>query len=447
MRPDSRPTHAPDGLTGGIGTDPERFAGIRRDYSAADVSRLSGSFRVRHTLAEMGAQRLWQLLKTEPYVNTLGALTGNQAVQQVKAGLKAIYLSGWQVAGDANTAGQMYPDQSLYPVDSVPNVVRRINNALRRCDQIAVQESGADDAYWMAPIVADAEAGFGGPLNAYELMRAMIEAGAAGVHFEDQLASEKKCGHLGGKVLVPISQHIRTLNAARLAADVEGVPTVLLCRTDSHSAQLLTTDVDERDHPFIDRTDRTPEGFFRITPGKGVQYAIARSLAYAPYADLLWWETSEPSLEEAEQFADALHREFPGKMLAYNCSPSFNWQKKLSAEKIAEFQRAIGSMGYKFQFVTLAGFHSLNLSMFNLARGYKERGMAAYSELQQAEFAAEAAGYTATRHQREVGVGYFDAVAMAISGGKSSTTALHGSTEAEQFHDDDVRPAIPAAAE
>ena len=447
MRPDPHPVFAPDGLAGGMAVAPDRFEGIRRDYTDADVARLAGSFRVRHTLAEMGANRLWQLLKSEPYVNTLGALTGNQAVQQVKAGLQAIYLSGWQVAGDANTAGQMYPDQSLYPVDSVPNVVRRINNALRRCDQIAVQEGGSDDTYWMAPIVADAEAGFGGALNAYELMRAMIEAGAAGVHFEDQLASEKKCGHLGGKVLVPISQHIRTLNAARLAADVEGVPTVLLCRTDSHSAQLLTADVDERDRPFI-VDDRTPEGFFRITPGKGVEYAIARSLAYAPYADLLWWETSEPNLEEAEQFADALHREFPGKMLAYNCSPSFNWQKKLSPEKIAEFQRAIGSMGYKFQFVTLAGFHSLNLSMFNLARGYKERGMAAYSELQQAEFAAESAGYTATRHQREVGVGYFDAVATAVSGGQSSTTAMHGSTETDQFHDGHgAAPAMPAAAE
>ncbi|MBN9561029.1 MAG: isocitrate lyase [Alphaproteobacteria bacterium] len=445
MHPNPRPAFAPDGMAAGAGGDPERFAGIRRDYTPADVERLAGSFRIRHTLAEMGAARLWQLLKSEPYVNTLGALTGNQALQQVKAGLKAIYLSGWQVAGDANTAGQMYPDQSLYPVDSVPNVVKRINAALRRADQIARQEGEGDDTYWMAPIVADAEAGFGGPLNAYELMRAMIEAGAAGVHFEDQLASEKKCGHLGGKVLVPISQHIRTLNAARLAADVEGVPTVLLCRTDSHSAQLLTTDVDERDHPFIDRTDRTPEGFFRITPGKGVEYAIARSLAYAPYADLLWWETSEPNLEEAEQFANALHKQFPGKMLAYNCSPSFNWKKKLSPEKIADFQRAIGSMGYKFQFVTLAGFHSLNLSMFRLARGYKDRGMAAYSELQQAEFAAEPEGYTATRHQREVGVGYFDAVAMAISGGKSSTTALHGSTEAEQFHDD--TPAVRAAAE
>jgi isocitrate lyase len=326
----------------------------------------------------------------------------------------------------------MYPDQSLYPVDSVPTVVRRINNALRRSDQIGHSEGG-DDTYWMAPIVADAEAGFGGPLNAYELMKAMIEAGAAGVHFEDQLASEKKCGHLGGKVLVPISQHIRTLNAARLAADVEGVPTVLLCRTDAHSAQLLTSDVDERDRPFI-TGERTPEGFFRIREGKGVEYAIARCLAYAPYADLLWWETSEPNLEEAKQFADAVHKQFPGKLLAYNCSPSFNWKKKLSDEKIASFQREIGAMGYKFQFVTLAGFHSLNLSMFQLARGYRDRGMAAYSELQQVEFALESEGYTATRHQREVGVGYFDAVAMAISGGKSSTTALHGSTEAEQFH-------------
>jgi isocitrate lyase len=390
----------------------------------------------------MGAARLWHLLKTEPYVNTLGALTGNQAMQQVKAGLKAIYLSGWQVAADANTSGQMYPDQSLYPVDSVPNVVRRINAALRRADQIARSEGGRDGTYWMAPIVADAEAGFGGPLNAYELMRAMIEAGAAGVHFEDQLASEKKCGHLGGKVLVPISQHIRTLNAARLAADVEGVSTILLCRTDAHSAQLLTTDVDERDRPFIGG-DRTPEGFFRIRPGMGVQYAIARSLAYAPYADLLWWETSEPNLKEAEQFADAIHRDFPGKMLAYNCSPSFNWAKKLPPEKIAGFQRAIAAMGYRFQFVTLAGFHSLNHAMFQLARGYRERGMAAYSELQQAEFAAEADGYTATRHQREVGVGSFDAVAMAISGGKSSTTALAGSTEHDQFGDAPPKPDEP----
>src|SRR5271166_3407233 len=413
----------------------ERFAGIRRDYDTADVERLAGSFRIKHTLAEMGANRLWHLLKTEPFVNTLGALTGNQAMQQVKAGLKAIYLSGWQVAGDANTAGQMYPDQSLYPVNSVPAVVTRINNALRRADQIAKSEGGKDGTYWMAPIVADAEAGFGGPLNAYELMKAMIAAGAAGVHFEDQLASEKKCGHLGGKVLVPIAQHIRTLNAARLAADVEGVSTLLLCRTDAQSAQLLTSNIDERDGPFISG-ERTAEGFFRIKPGRGVDYAIARSLAYAPYADLLWWETSDPNLEDAQRFADAIHREFPGKMLAYNCSPSFNWQKKLPAEKIASFQRDIARMGYRFQFVTLAGFHSLNLSMFTLARGYKERGMEAYSELQQAEFAAEAEGYTATRHQREVGVGYFDAIAMVISGGRSSTTALAGSTETEQFHDE-----------
>jgi isocitrate lyase len=434
MRQTPQPTFTPDGMpSGSPGIDADRFAGIRRDFSPADVARLAGSFRVRHTLADMGARRLWQLLRTEPYVNTLGALTGNQAVQQVKAGLKAIYLSGWQVAADANSAGQMYPDQSLYPVDSVPTVVRRINAALRRCDQIATME-GDDPTYWMAPIVADAEAGFGGPLNAYELMRAMIDAGAAGVHFEDQLASEKKCGHLGGKVLVPISQHIRTLNAARLAADVEGVPTVLLCRTDAHSAQLLTADVDERDRPFIGR-ERTPEGFHRIVPGRGVDYAIARSLAYAPYADLLWWETSEPNLEEAEKFANEIAKKFPGKMLAYNCSPSFNWKKKLSPENIERFQRAIGSMGYKFQFVTLAGFHSLNHSMFTLARGYKERGMAAYSELQQAEFASEAEGYTATRHQREVGVGYFDAIAVAASGGQSSTTAFAGSTEQEQFHD------------
>lgn len=432
MRPHPTATRVPDGLDTCAGSG--RFVGIRRDYTPADVARLAGSFRVRHTLAEMGAARLWQLLRTQPFVRTLGALTGNQAVQQVKAGLNAIYLSGWQVAADANTAGQMYPDQSLYPVDSVPNVVKRINNALRRADQVA-QSEGGDGTYWMAPIVADAEAGFGGALNAYELMKAMIEAGAAGVHFEDQLASEKKCGHLGGKVLVPISQHIRTLNAARLAADVEGVATVLLCRTDAQSAQLLTSDIDERDRPFLSG-ERTAEGFFRIKPGIGNDYAIARGLAYAPYADLLWWETSEPDLYEAERFANAIHREFPGKMLAYNCSPSFNWQRKMSARQMEAFQHEIGDMGYKFQFVTLAGFHSLNLAMFELARAYRARGMAAYSELQQAEFAAEQHGYTATRHQREVGVGYFDAVAMAISGGRSSTTALSGSTETAQFHDD-----------
>ena len=432
MRPVPAACRAPDGIPGPFG-DPQRFDGIRRDYNPADVERLAGSFRIRHTLAERGAARLWQLLRTEPYVATLGALTGNQALQQVKAGLKAIYLSGWQVAADANTAGQMYPDQSLYPVDSVPNVVRRINAALRRADQIAVSEESGDGTYWLAPIVADAEAGFGGALNAYELMRAMIEAGAAGVHFEDQLASEKKCGHLGGKVLVPIAQHIRTLNAARLAADVEGVSTLLFCRTDAQSAQLLTSDIDERDRPFISG-ERTGEGFFRIKPGLGVDYAIARSLAYAPYADLLWWETSEPDIREAERFAESIHRRFPGKMLAYNCSPSFNWAKKLLPERIAGFQRDIAAMGYRFQFVTLAGFHSLNHSMFALARDYRDRGMAAYSELQQAEFASESAGYTATRHQREVGVGYFDAVAMAISGGRSSTTALSGSTETAQFH-------------
>jgi len=417
---------------------PEPISDVRRDYSPAAVERLAGSFRIRHTLAEMGAARLRHLLRTEPFLPTLGALTGNQAVQQVKAGLKAIYLSGWQVAADANTAGQMYPDQSLYPVDSVPNVVRRINNALRRADQIAHAEDGGDDTYWMAPIIADAEAGFGGALNAFELMKAMIEAGAAGVHFEDQLASEKKCGHLGGKVLVPISQHIRTLNAARLAADVEGVPTVLLCRTDAQSAQLLTGDIDERDRPFISG-ERTAEGFFRIRPGVGVEYAIARSLAYAPYADLLWWETSEPDLDEAERFAQVIHREFPGKMLAYNCSPSFNWRKKLPPDRLASFQRDIAQMGYRFQFVTLAGFHSLNLAMFELARNYREHGMTAYSELQQAEFTAEGEGYTAIRHQREVGVGYFDALSTVISGGHSSTTALAGSTEAAQFHEE--RPA------
>src|SRR6516225_8056462 len=410
-----------------------RWKGIQRGYSAEDVVRLRGTVHIEHTLARRGSEKLWKLLHDEPFVNTLGALTGNQALQQVKAGLKAIYLSGWQVAADANNAGEMYPDQSLYPIDSVPHVVRRINNALRRADQIARLEGDGDDTYWMAPIIADAEAGFGGPLNAYELMKAMIEAGAAGVHFEDQLASEKKCGHLGGKVLVPISQHIRTLNAARLAADVEGVPTVLLCRTDAFSAQLLTSDIDERDRPFI-TGERTPEGFFRIRPGVGLDYAIARSLAYAPYADLLWWETSAPDLAEAERFAEAIHREFPGKMLAYNCSPSFNWRRKLAPEKLASFQRDIAQMGYRFQFVTLAGFHSLNLAMFNLACDYRERGMAAYSELQQAEFAAEAAGYSATRHQREVGVGYFDAVATVISGGRSSTTALAGSTETAQFH-------------
>ncbi len=415
---------------------PERWNGIRRTYGPADVARLAGSLRIEQTLAQNGARRLWELLQSQDYVPTLGTYTGIQAVQQVKAGLEAIYLSGWQVAADANSSGDMYPDQSLYPVDSVPAVVRRINKALARADQIQTMEK-ADGAKgpeydFFVPIIADAEAGFGGQLNAYELTKALIEAGAAAVHFEDQLASEKKCGHLGGKVLVPISQHIRTLNAARLAADVEGVPTVLLCRTDAESAQLLTADIDERDRPFISG-ERTAEGFFRIKPGVGKQYAIARSLAYAPYADLLWWETSDPDLDDARDFAEAIHREFPGKMLAYNCSPSFNWQRKMGIEAAARFQREIGAMGYKFQFVTLAGFHSLNLSMFKLARGYAERGMGAYSELQQAEFAAEAEGFTAVRHQREVGVGYFDAVAMAASGGQSSTTAMAHSTETAQF--------------
>ena len=429
--PTARIACAPEGL--GAAPGPDRWAGIKRDYTDADVKKLRGSVTVRHTLAELGARRLWSLLHSEPYVNSLGAFTGNQAMQMVRAGLKAIYLSGWQVAADANNAGQMYPDQSLYPANSVPEVVRKINNTFRRADQIQTME-GKGDTHWFAPIVADAEAGFGGPLNAFELMKAMIEAGAAGVHFEDQLASEKKCGHLGGKVLLPIQQFVRTLNAARLAADVEGVPTILVARTDAHSAQLLTADVDPRDRPFL-TGERTPEGFFRIKPGMGVDYAIVRGLAYAPYADLLWWETSEPNLEEAERFAKAIHAQFPGKLLAYNCSPSFNWRKKLDEKTIAEFQVRLGRMGYKFQFVTLAGFHSLNYATFELARGYRARGMAAYSELQQAEFAAEAQGYTATRHQREVGTSYFDAVAVAVSGGQSSTTAMAGSTEHDQFHD------------
>jgi isocitrate lyase len=411
-----------------------RWEGVVRDYSQADIAKLSGSVKIEYTLAEMGARRLWELLHTEPYVNTLGALTGNQAMQAVKAGLKAIYLSGWQVAGDANLAGQMYPDQSLYPANSVPAVVERINNTFKRADEIHHAE-GRDDTYWFAPIVADAEAGFGGPLNAFELMKAMIRAGAAGVHYEDQLASEKKCGHLGGKVLIPTRQFIRTLNAARLGADVCGTSTLLLARTDAESAQLITSDVDERDHPFIDFSQgRTAEGFFHLKKGVGVDHCIARGLAYAPYADLLWWETSKPNLEEAKRFAEAIHKQHPGKLLAYNCSPSFNWKANLDDATIAKFQKELGAMGYKFQFVTLAGFHSLNYSAFMLAKGYGERGMAAYSELQQAEFAAEKDGYTATKHQREVGTGYFDAVSVAASGGTSSTTAMKDSTESDQFH-------------
>ncbi len=407
----------------------DRFAGIERPYTEEDVDRLRGSVTVEHTLARLGAERLWQLMQHDEPVRALGALTGNQAVQQVRAGLEAIYCSGWQVAADANLAGEMYPDQSLYPANSVPQVVRRINNALRRADQIDRAE-GQQGTHWMAPIVADAEAGFGGPLNAFELMKAMIEAGAAGVHFEDQLSSEKKCGHLGGKVLVPTSQFIRTLVAARLAADVEDVPTILIARTDANAATLLTSDVDERDRRFC-TGERTAEGFFRVK--SGLQSAIARGLAYAPYADMLWCETSHPDLDEARQFAEAIHAEFPGKPLAYNCSPSFNWKRHLDDTTIARFQRELGAMGYTFQFVTLAGFHALNHSMFELARGYRTRAMSAYAELQQAELASEAVGYTATKHQREVGTGYFDAVRQALSDGDASTLAYEGSTEAEQF--------------
>jgi isocitrate lyase len=407
-----------------------RWNGVQRPYSAEDVAKLRGSVLVEHTLARLGAERLWWLLHNESYVPALGALTGNQAVQQVQAGLKAIYLSGWQVAADANDAGQMYPDQSLYPVDSVPNVVRRINNSLMRADQIHHMD-GKNGIYWMAPIVADAEAGFGGALNAFELMKAMIESGAACVHFEDQLSSAKKCGHLAGKVLVPTSEAIQKLIAARLAADVLGVPTLIMARTDADSAHLLTSDIDPRDREFI-TGERTPEGFFHIRGG--LDSAIARGLAYAPNADVIWCETSEPNLEQARRFADAIHAQYPGKLLAYNCSPSFNWKKKLDDRAIATFQQELAKMGYKFQFVTLAGFHALNLSMFELARGYRDSGMTAYSQLQEKEFAHEAQyGYQAVKHQRFVGTGYFDALTQVIAGGLSSTTALEGSTEQEQF--------------
>ena len=410
-------------------TDP-RWAGIERTYTAADVIRLRGSVQEEHTLAQLGAERLWSLLQQDGYVNALGALTGNQAVQQVKAGLRAIYLSGWQVAADANLAGQTYPDQSLYPANSVPAVVRRINNALLRADQITWAESANESApHWLAPIVADAEAGFGGVLNAFELMKGMIAAGAAGVHWEDQLASEKKCGHLGGKVLIPTSQHIKTLNAARLAADVCGVPSLIVARTDAQAATLLTTDIDERDQPFV-TGERSAEGFYRVRNGVGA--CIARGLSYAPHADLLWMETSTPDLSVAAEFADAIHAVYPDQMLAYNCSPSFNWRANLDDATIAKFQHELAAMGYKFQFITLAGFHALNHSMFALARGYAEEGMPAYVRLQDAEFAAEEEGYTATRHQREVGTGYFDLVTSAISP-DASTTALAGSTEAAQF--------------
>ena len=407
----------------------ERWEGIERPYAEEDVERLRGSVQVEHTLARLGAERLWELLQKEPYVAALGALTGGQAVQMVKAGLEAIYLSGWQVAADGNLAGQTFPDQSLYPSNSAPALVRRLNAALLRADQIEHAEGG-NGRRWLAPIVADAEAGFGGPLQAFELMRTMIEAGAAGVHFEDQLASEKKCGHLGGKVLVPTSQFVRTLSAARLAADVCGVPTLLVARTDALSATLLTSDVDERDHEFLSG-ERTPEGYFRVEGGIGS--AIARGLAYAPFADLIWCETSTPDLGEAREFAEAIHERFPGKLLAYNCSPSFNWRRHLSDEEIAGFQQELGALGYRFQFITLAGFHALNASMFELARGYAEEGMTAYVRLQEREFELEADGYTATRHQREVGAGWFDLVAQAVSGGESSTLALRGSTEEAQF--------------
>ncbi|MBC6971483.1 isocitrate lyase [Bacillus sp. Xin] len=407
----------------------ERWKGVTRPYSAEDVIRLRGSIDIEHTLARKGAEKLWQSLHTEDYINALGALTGNQAMQQVKAGLKAIYLSGWQVAADANLSGHMYPDQSLYPANSVPAVVKRINQTLQRADQIQHME-GSDDTDYFVPIVADAEAGFGGQLNVFELMKGMIEAGASGVHFEDQLSSEKKCGHLGGKVLLPTQTAVRNLISARLAADVMGTPTIIVARTDADAADLITSDIDPVDQEFI-TGERTPEGFYRTNAG--LDQAIARGLAYAPYADLVWCETSEPNLEDAKRFAEAIHEKYPGKLLAYNCSPSFNWKQKLDEKTIATFQKEIASYGYKFQFVTLAGFHSLNYGMFELARGYKERGMAAYSELQQAEFAAEEYGYSATRHQREVGTGYFDEVAQVITGGTSSTTALKGSTEEAQF--------------
>jgi len=408
-----------------------RWKGIQRGYEAQEVIRLRGSVAIEHTLAKRGSEKLWKLFQQEPFVNALGALTGNQAMQQVKAGLKAIYLSGWQVAGDANVAGEMYPDQSLYPANSVPMVVKRINNTFQRADQIQWSE-GKNDIDYFAPIVADAEAGFGGVLNAFELMKAMIEAGASGVHFEDQLASVKKCGHMGGKVLVPTREAVSKLVAARLAADVMGVPTVLIARTDAEAADLVTSDVDENDRPFL-TGERTQEGFFRTQPG--LAQAISRGLAYAPYADLVWCETGKPDLAYAKAFAEAIHRQYPGKMLAYNCSPSFNWRKNLDDATIAKFQRELGAMGYKFQFITLAGFHSLNYSMFNLAYGYARQQMSAFVELQEAEFAAAEKGFTAVKHQREVGTGYFDLVTQTIEGEQASTTALHGSTENEQFFD------------
>jgi len=412
-------------------SDSPRWRGVQRGYQAEDVVRLRGTIPVEHSIARLTSEKLWRYMNEKPFVNALGALTGNQAMQQVKAGLDAIYLSGWQVAGDANLAGEMYPDQSLYPADSVPAVVRRINNTLRRADEIYHAE-GNDEIDWLKPIVADAEAGFGGVLNAFELMKQMIDAGAAGVHFEDQLSSAKKCGHMGGKVLVPTQDAISKLVAARLAADVCNVPTVLVARTDAEGANLLTADVDERDRPFVDASKgRTPEGFFYVKAG--LNQAIARGIAYAPYVDLLWCETAKPDLEEAKRFAEGLHKHHPGKLLAYNCSPSFNWKRKLDDSTIAKFQRELGAMGYRFQFITLAGFHALNYSMFDLARGYKAQQMTAYVALQELEFAAEEKGYTATKHQREVGAGYFDAVTQTVAGGTSSITALAGSTEEQQF--------------
>jgi isocitrate lyase len=406
-----------------------RWANVKRPYSAEDVVRLRGSVKIEHTLATMGAEKLWKSVNEEPFINSLGAMTGNQAMQQVRAGLKAIYLSGWQVAADANLSGEMYPDQSLYPANSVPSIVKKINGALLRADQIQTAEQNGD-IDWLAPIVADAEAGFGGVLNAFELMKAMIEAGAAGVHFEDQLASAKKCGHMGGKVLVPTQEAVQKLTAARFASDVMGVPTVLLARTDSEAANLITSDIDDYDKPFL-TGERTSEGFYRVM--NGIQQAISRGLAYARYADLIWCETGTPDLDFARQFAEAIHKEYPNQLLAYNCSPSFNWKKNLDDSTIAKFQRELGAMGYKFQFITLAGFHALNYSMFDLARGYATDNMSAYVALQQAEFAAEQKGYTATKHQREVGTGYFDEVVQVIQGGQSSVTAIAGSTEEEQF--------------
>jgi isocitrate lyase len=426
--------------------DSPRWEGITRLYSAEDVARLRGTVKIEYTLARLGAERLWELMRERPFIRALGALTGNQAVQQVKAGLEAVYLSGWQVAADANLAGQMYPDQSLYPANSVPHVVKRINQALQRADQIDHSEN-RNGTYWFAPILADAEAGFGGALNVFELMKGMIEAGAAGVHFEDQLASEKKCGHMGGKVLLPTAQAVRNLISARLAADVMGVPTVIVARTDADGADLITSDVDPTDAEFL-TGERTMEGFYRTRAG--LEQAIARGLSYAPYADVVWCETSKPDIEQARRFAEAIHEKFPGKLLAYNCSPSFNWKRNLSDEDIATFQEQLGEMGYKFQFITLAGFHTLNYAMFELAHEYKERGMAAYSELQQREFDAEEHGYTATKHQREVGAGYFDDVAQVVAGGMASTTALTGSTEESQFainNDSDFDPRTELADE